>query len=103
MQSLLGILLIIGCVFGGYMIHGGEMHVIWQPTELLIIVGAGVGAAGAAALHRLDVEADHGCARRASSMTTRWRSSSTSVKPPRSASHSVRVRRTSTIGSEISS
>jgi chemotaxis protein MotA len=44
MQSLLGILLIIGCVFGGFMIHGGEMHVIWQPTELLIIVGAGVGA-----------------------------------------------------------
>ncbi|MCA6217217.1 flagellar motor stator protein MotA [Ideonella sp. B7] len=44
MQSILGILLIIGCVFGGYMIHGGKMDVIWQPTELLIIVGAGVGA-----------------------------------------------------------
>ncbi|HSI50163.1 MAG TPA: flagellar motor stator protein MotA [Ideonella sp.] len=44
MQSILGILIIVGCVFGGYMIHDGDMKMIWQPTELLIIVGAGAGA-----------------------------------------------------------
>jgi len=44
MQSFVGILIILGAVFGGFMIHGGEFQVIWQPVELLIIVGAGAGA-----------------------------------------------------------
>jgi chemotaxis protein MotA len=44
MQSFLGILIILGCVFGGFMLHGGSFKVIWQPVELLIIVGAAVGA-----------------------------------------------------------
>jgi len=44
MQSLLGILTIIGCVFGGFFLHGGSFAVLWQPTELLIIIGAGVGS-----------------------------------------------------------
>jgi chemotaxis protein MotA len=43
MQSLLGIAIILLCVFGGFALHGGELHVIWQPVELVIIIGAGVG------------------------------------------------------------
>ncbi|WP_164963669.1 flagellar motor stator protein MotA [Rubrivivax sp. JA1026] len=44
MQSIVGVIIILGCVFGGFMLHGGRFEVIWQPVELLIIVGAGVGA-----------------------------------------------------------
>ncbi len=44
MQALVGILIVLGCVFGGFMLHGGQFKVIWQPVELLIIVGAAVGA-----------------------------------------------------------
>ncbi|BAL95314.1 flagellar motor stator protein MotA [Rubrivivax gelatinosus] len=44
MQSIVGVLIILGCVFGGFMLHGGRFEVIWQPVELLIIVGAGAGA-----------------------------------------------------------
>jgi len=44
MQSFIGIVIILGAVFGGFMIHGGEFKVIWQPVELLIIVGAATGA-----------------------------------------------------------
>jgi chemotaxis protein MotA len=44
MQSVIGIVTIIGCVFGGFLLHGGRFDVIWQPLELLIIVGAGVGS-----------------------------------------------------------
>lgn len=43
MQSLLGVATILLCVFGGFMLHGGDMHVIWQPVELVIIIGAGTG------------------------------------------------------------
>jgi chemotaxis protein MotA len=44
MQPFIGIFIVLGCVFGGFMLHGGEFRVIWQPVELLIIVGAGVGS-----------------------------------------------------------
>ncbi|MFT7723732.1 MAG: flagellar motor stator protein MotA [Roseateles sp.] len=44
MQPLIAILIVIGCVFGGFVIHGGNIAVIWQPIELLIILGAGLGA-----------------------------------------------------------
>ncbi|KWB79383.1 flagellar motor stator protein MotA [Burkholderia ubonensis] len=44
MQVLLGILFVVGCVFGGFILHGGALGAIWQPTEILIIVGAAVGA-----------------------------------------------------------
>jgi chemotaxis protein MotA len=43
-QPFVGILIVLGCVFGGFMLHGGSFRVIWQPVELLIIVGAAVGA-----------------------------------------------------------
>lgn len=43
MQSLLGIATILLCVFGGFALHGGDLGVIWQPVELVIIIGAGAG------------------------------------------------------------
>ncbi|MGO8856089.1 MAG: flagellar motor stator protein MotA [Steroidobacteraceae bacterium] len=44
MQSIVGILTVLGCVFGGFLMHGGSLKVIWQPLELVIIIGAGLGA-----------------------------------------------------------
>lgn len=44
MQQLLGIAIVLGCVFGGFMLGGGVFEVIWQPLELLIIAGAGLGS-----------------------------------------------------------
>lgn len=44
MQAFIGISIVLGCVFGGFMIHGGQFSVIWQPIELLIILGAGLGS-----------------------------------------------------------
>lgn len=44
MFQLLGISIVLGTVFGGYLLMGGKMGVIWQPIEVLIIVGAGAGA-----------------------------------------------------------
>jgi chemotaxis protein MotA len=31
------------CALGGYALHGGHISVLWQPTEVLTIVGAAVG------------------------------------------------------------
>ncbi len=44
MQKVMGILIIVVCVFGGYMMAGGYLGTMWQPAELLIILGAGAGA-----------------------------------------------------------
>lgn len=44
MQQIIGIFMVVGCVFGGYMLGGGTFKAIWQPIELLIISGAGLGA-----------------------------------------------------------
>ncbi|AUH50493.1 flagellar motor stator protein MotA [Chromobacterium sp. ATCC 53434] len=44
MQQLFGIVIVLVCVFGGFMLHGGVLSIIWQPTELLIICGAALGA-----------------------------------------------------------
>ena len=44
MQKVIGALIIVGCVLGGYALANGEMRVLWQPAEMLIILGAGIGA-----------------------------------------------------------
>jgi len=44
MQLLIGIGLVLSCVFGGLILMGGSIRVIWEPVELLIIAGAGLGA-----------------------------------------------------------
>lgn len=44
MQTLVGVVVIAVTVFGGFMLHGGNLRVIWEPMEFLIIAGAGFGA-----------------------------------------------------------
>ena len=44
MTVIVGILVVIACVVGGYMGAGGHMDVLWQPLEFVIIGGSGVGA-----------------------------------------------------------
>jgi chemotaxis protein MotA len=45
-MGFVGILVVFGMVFGGYLIHGGKMGIIFHsaPTELMIILGAALGA-----------------------------------------------------------
>src|SRR3546814_9527265 len=44
MFVIIGVLIVLGSVIGGYVALGGKLGVLWQPFELLIIGGAGVGA-----------------------------------------------------------
>ncbi|QLK62435.1 flagellar motor stator protein MotA [Enterobacteriaceae bacterium Kacie_13] len=44
MLVILGYVVVTLCVFGGFMITGGQLGALYQPAELLIIGGAGVGA-----------------------------------------------------------
>jgi chemotaxis protein MotA len=43
MFAVIGILLVFGAVVGGYLMEHGNLRVLLQPAELLIIGGAGVG------------------------------------------------------------
>jgi chemotaxis protein MotA len=40
---LIGLVVTFGCVLGGYMAMGGKIGVLWQPWELVIILGAAIG------------------------------------------------------------
>ncbi len=44
MLLILGVLVVLGSVAGGYLMHGGHLGVLWQPSELIIIGGAGLGS-----------------------------------------------------------
>ncbi|HGL4260760.1 flagellar motor stator protein MotA [Burkholderia dolosa] len=44
MQQIFGIFIMLACVFGGFIFMGGDFGKLWQPVELLMIVGAAVGA-----------------------------------------------------------
>ncbi|USX16944.1 flagellar motor stator protein MotA [Oxalobacteraceae bacterium OTU3CAMAD1] len=44
MQQIVGILIVLGSVFGGFALMGGTFHQIWHPIELVVIGGAGFGA-----------------------------------------------------------
>jgi chemotaxis protein MotA len=43
MFFIIGSVTVLGCVFGGYALSGGHFGVLWQPTEVLIILGAAIG------------------------------------------------------------
>jgi chemotaxis protein MotA len=43
MNIIIGFLLTLGCVLGGFIAMGGHMEVLNQPFELVIIGGAGIG------------------------------------------------------------
>jgi len=40
----LGIIIGFGCAIAGYVLHGGNPVVLWQPTEMLTIFGLAIGA-----------------------------------------------------------
>jgi len=44
MFAIVGYLVVIGSVVGGYVAAGGHLDVLWQPLEFLIIFGGAVGA-----------------------------------------------------------
>lgn len=44
MKFIIGFLTVAGCVIGGYLMHGGNILVLWQPSEFIIILGAAVGS-----------------------------------------------------------
>jgi len=44
MKLIIGIVVVVGCVFGGYILSHGELMALFQPFELLIIAGGAFGA-----------------------------------------------------------
>ncbi|CDL85266.1 flagellar motor stator protein MotA [Xenorhabdus szentirmaii] len=44
MLVLLGYIVVLGAVIGGYLLVGGHLGALYQPAEFLIIIGAGIGA-----------------------------------------------------------
>ena len=46
MFVIIGYLVAIGCIFGGYIIHGGNIGVVLHalPIELMVIGGGAIGA-----------------------------------------------------------
>lgn len=43
MLAIVGAIVVLGCVIGGYLMEGGNLHVLIQPAELVIIFGAALG------------------------------------------------------------
>ncbi len=43
MIKLFGIIFVASCVFGGFVLAGGKLVVLWQPIEFLIILGSAAG------------------------------------------------------------
>lgn len=43
MRLLIGIIAVFASVFGGFAAMGGNLAVLWQPVEVIIIIGAGLG------------------------------------------------------------
>lgn len=44
MLQIIGIVVVFASVILGYTMHHGELAVLWQPTEFIIIGGAGIGS-----------------------------------------------------------
>ena len=43
MNLIIGIGIVLGCVIGGFVTHGGNLFALYQPAELIIIGGAALG------------------------------------------------------------
>ena len=43
MTIIVGLMITLGCMLGGFMAMGGHVEVIWQPWEYVIICGAALG------------------------------------------------------------
>lgn len=44
MLVIIGYVVVVLSVFGGFALAGGHLHSLWQPVEVLMIAGAGFGA-----------------------------------------------------------
>ena len=44
MTILIGLLITLSCMMGGFMAMGGHLEVIWQPWEYVIICGSALGS-----------------------------------------------------------
>lgn len=44
MFVIIGYIFMSVCIFGAYAMHGGHLGVLWQPSEIVIIFGGGIGA-----------------------------------------------------------
>ncbi|WP_041794263.1 flagellar motor stator protein MotA [Pararhodospirillum photometricum] len=44
MLIIIGTIIVLGSVMGGYLLGGGHMGVLWQPFEFMIILGAAAGS-----------------------------------------------------------
>ncbi|RYZ81563.1 MAG: flagellar motor stator protein MotA [Moraxellaceae bacterium] len=44
MNIIVGIIVALGCILGGFIMHGGQVMALFQPSEVLIICGASLGA-----------------------------------------------------------
>lgn len=43
MTIIVGLMITLGCLLGGFVAMGGHVHVIWQPWEYVIICGSALG------------------------------------------------------------
>ncbi|MDA8083990.1 MAG: flagellar motor stator protein MotA [Nitrospiraceae bacterium] len=44
MYTIIGIIVVFGGIISGYLMEHGNLHVLWQPAELVIIGGAAIGS-----------------------------------------------------------
>lgn len=44
MFVIIGLVMVLGSVIGGFLMHHGQLGVLWQPNEFLILGGAGLGS-----------------------------------------------------------
>ncbi|MDB6091140.1 MAG: motA [Gammaproteobacteria bacterium] len=44
MIQIVGSIVVLICVFGGFVLEGGHILALWHPTEVVIIVGSALGA-----------------------------------------------------------
>ena len=44
MLVIVGYVVVLGCVFGGFVLAGGHLGALWQPLELMMIGGGALGA-----------------------------------------------------------
>ncbi|HEV2285066.1 MAG TPA: flagellar motor stator protein MotA [Steroidobacteraceae bacterium] len=44
MLQLIGSLVVVGCILGGFIAEGGHILALWHPFEIVIIVGSAIGA-----------------------------------------------------------
>jgi chemotaxis protein MotA len=44
MLALIGTVIVLACVAGGFLMAGGNLLALWHPSEVIIIIGAALGA-----------------------------------------------------------